>query len=342
MVEHVCEKCEKVFKQKSQLDAHKNRKNPCKKDGAIEKIVEQKVQEVLAKLNIVPAPPPPTPAPLKFIDLFCGIGSFHYSFKKLGWECVMSCDINEAARNSYQENYGVTPLGDVVEIDPSSVPDYDVICAGFPCQPFSQCGFHKGFDDERGTMFFQIMKFVDAKKPKIVILENVRALLAHDKGNTFKRISEELVAADYVLTHKVLTCSDYGLPQMRKRLFIVAVSSNDPLATSVDNILDLDEYKKKTNLAEFLGRNFAKDVAYTIRCGGKGSPIDDRHNWDGYYVDGQEYRLTIEDSLKLQGFDPEFKLCGTERDKWHQLGNTIPTVFTDIIGKNIQKYMQGK
>ena len=342
MVEHVCEKCEKVFKQKSQLDAHKNRKNPCKKDGAIEKIVEQKVQEVLAKLNIVPAPPPPTPAPLKFIDLFCGIGSFHYSFKKLGWECVMSCDINEAARNSYQENYGVCPLGDVVEIDPSSVADYDVICAGFPCQPFSQCGFHKGFEDERGTMFFQIMKFVDAKKPKIVILENVRALLAHDNGNTFKRISEELVAAGYVVTHKVLTCSDYGLPQMRKRLFIVAVSSNDPLAPSVDKILDLDEYKKKTNLAEFLGRNFAKDVAYTIRCGGKGSPIDDRHNWDGYYVDGQEYRLTIEDTLKLQGFDPEFKLCGTERDKWHQLGNTIPTVFTDIIGKNIQKYMQGK
>jgi len=301
------------------------------------------VQEVLAKLNIVPAPapPPPTTAPLKFIDLFCGIGSFHYSFKKLGWECVMSCDINEAARNSYRENYGVCPLGDVVEIDPSSVVDYDVICAGFPCQPFSQCGFHKGFEDERGTMFFQIMKFVDAKKPKIVILENVRALLAHDNGNTFKRISEELVAAGYVVTHKVLTCSDYGLPQMRKRLFIVAVSSNDPLAPSVDRILDLDEYKKKTNLAEFLGRNFAKDVAYTIRCGGKGSPIDDRHNWDGYYVDGQEYRLTIEDTLKLQGFDSEFKLCGSERDKWHQLGNTIPTVFTDIIGKNIQKYMQG-
>ena len=190
-------------------------------------------------------------------------------------------------------------------------------------------------------MFFQIMKFVRAKHPKIIILENVRALLAHDKGNTFKRISEELVGAGYVLTHKVLTCSDYGLPQMRKRLFIVAVSSTDPLALSIDKVLNLEEYKKTTTLGDFLGRNFAKALAYTIRCGGKSSPINDRHNWDGYYVDGQEYRLTIPDTLKLQGFDAEFTLCGSEREKWHQLGNTIPTIFTDIIGKNIQKYMQG-
>ena len=98
---------------------------------------------------------------IKFIDLFCGIGSFHYSFKKLNWECVMSCDINKAVKQTYKENYGLLPLGDITEIEPKNIPNYDILCAGFPCQPFSQCGQHKGFDDKRGTLFFNIMKFVE-------------------------------------------------------------------------------------------------------------------------------------------------------------------------------------
>lgn len=279
-------------------------------------------------------------ASVHFVDLFCGIGSFHHSFRKLGWTCRMACDINEHARRTYRENYGVDPLGDVTAIDPNSIEPYDVLCAGFPCQPFSQCGFHKGFDDERGTMFFHIMKFVRGNHPKVVILENVQALLNHDGGETFRRISRELAGAGYTVAHSVLKCSDYGIPQMRKRLFIVAVLSADPLAAHIEKILDMREYAKSITLSEYLGKNFAKDTAYTLRCGGKGSSIDDRHNWDGYYVDGKEYRLTVEDALKLQGFETNFVLCGGQGDKWHQLGNTIPTVFTDMIGRNLQKFMQ--
>jgi DNA (cytosine-5)-methyltransferase 1 len=276
---------------------------------------------------------------IKFIDLFCGIGSFHYSFKKFGWECVMSCDIDKAVKETYKTNYGLLPLGDITEIEPKNVSPYDILCAGFPCQPFSQCGQHKGFDDKRGTLFFNIMKFVEYHKPKIIVLENVQGLLNHDEGKTFEKIKCDIETLNYSITYKVIKCSDYGLPQMRKRLIIVGVRNDIALINHIDKLLDLDEYKKETTLTELLGKNFEKKTAYTIRCGGKNSPIDDKHNWDGYIVDGKEYRLTKEDCLKIQGFNTDFTLCGNNKDQWKQLGNTIPTIFTEIIGLNLKKYL---
>ena len=123
---------------------------------------------------------------MKYIDLFCGIGSFHYSFEKLGFECVMACDISSNVQETYLANYNVAPLGDITKIDVVSVPEFDILCAGFPCQPFSIAGKSKGFDDEtRGNMFLHLMRFVHHHRPKFVILENVAALLNHDDGNTF-------------------------------------------------------------------------------------------------------------------------------------------------------------
>lgn len=283
---------------------------------------------------------------IKFIDLFCGIGSFHYSFKKLGkgegghkWECVMSCDIESAVKQTYFANYGMHPLGDITEIDPATVENYDILCAGFPCQPFSQCGQHKGFDDKRGTLFFHIMKFVEYHKPSVIILENVQGLLNHDGGKTFQKIKSEIELSNYTVSYKVLKCSDYGLPQMRKRLIILGIRNDTDLIKHVDKLLNFDEYVKEQTLSELIGKNFEKKTAYTIRCGGKLSPINDKHNWDGYMVDGKEYRLTQEDCLKIQGFSPDFQLCGSKNDKWKQLGNTIPTIFTEIIGLNLIKYL---
>jgi DNA (cytosine-5)-methyltransferase 1 len=276
---------------------------------------------------------------LKYIDLFCGIGSFHYSFKKLGWKCVMACDLDNAAKNTYYNNYGLSPLDDITNIKPCDIPMYDILCAGFPCQPFSLCGKHEGFNDNRGTLFFNIMKFVQYHKPKIIILENVQGLLNHDKGNTFTIIKNEIQNLDYSITYKILKCSDYGIPQMRKRLFIIGVRNDDHIINNINNILELDEYKKDVSLKDFLHKNFEKKVSYTIRCGGKNSPINDKHNWDGYIIDGNEYRLTIQDCLKLQGFDNNFKLYGTLKEQWKLLGNTIPTIFTKIIGENIKKYI---
>jgi DNA (cytosine-5)-methyltransferase 1 len=312
------------------------------KERKIKGYSKMKKEDLIQRLSVEPEKPVTVssvePEVIRFIDLFCGIGSFHYSFKKLGWECVMSCDIDKAAKETYLTNYGVNPLGDITEIEPKQIAPYDVICAGFPCQPFSQCGQHKGFEDQRGTLFFHIMKFVHYHKPKIMILENVQGLLNHDGGKTFKRIQTDIIAAGYRVTYKVLTCSEYGLPQMRKRLILIGVRTDTDLVKHIDRLLDLDEYKQEKTLSELLGKPFEKKVAYTIRCGGRHSPIHDKHNWDGYIVDGKEYRLTKEDCLKLQGFE-DFKLCGTHSEQWKQLGNTIPTRFTEIIGLNLKKYL---
>lgn len=277
---------------------------------------------------------------ITFVDLFCGIGSFHYSFKKLGWSCVMACDIDNAAKETYKENYSKEPLGDITKIEPKDIPSYDILCAGFPCQPFSQCGQHKGFDDKRGTLFFNIMKFIEFHLPKIIILENVQGLLSHKDGNTFKTIKTEIENVGYVVSYKVLKCSDFGIPQMRKRLFILGIRNNLVLKEKINDILNFEEYKTDKSLSSFLNKNFGKKLAYTIRCGGKNSPINDKHNWDGYIVDGKEYRLSIDDCLKLQGFDNTFILKGKPKDRWKQIGNTIPTIFTEIIGKNIYKYLE--
>ena len=272
---------------------------------------------------------------IKFIDLFCGIGSFHYSFRKLGFKCVMASDIYKAAKENYKENYKMDILGDICDIDPSKLKHYDILCAGFPCQPFSQAGLGKGFEDSRGTMFSQVMRFVIQNSPRIVILENVQALLNHDKGKSFQKIKTELEEQGYSIVHKVLKCSDYGIPQMRKRLFIIGFKNIE--VNNIEKFFDLKEYEKKVTLSDYLGKNFEKETAYTIRCGGSGSPINDRHNWDGYWIDGEEYRLTIEDGLKLQGFE-NYNLIGKKGDKWKLLGNTIPTIFTDIIGKQLIKH----
>ena len=139
---------------------------------------------------------------VKYIDLFCGMGSFHYSFQKLGFECVMAADIATYAKANYEHNFGVGVQGDICDIDPSTIEPYDILCAGFPCQPFSQAGLHKGFTDSRGTMFSQVMKFVNTNKPKIVLLENVSALLTHDKGNSFATIVGALESEGYTVVYR--------------------------------------------------------------------------------------------------------------------------------------------
>jgi len=211
------------------------------------------------------------------------------------------------------------------------------------CQPWSQCGHQKGFKDDkdnRGTMFSQVMKFVKINKPRIIVLENVPHLLKHDNGESFKKIKQEIESEGYKITYKVLKCSDYGIPQMRKRLFIVGIKNISD--KKLDEFFKLEKYEKKTTLSKFLGKNFEKSTAYTIRCGGKRSPIDDRHNWDGYWLlnngNREEYRLTIDDALKLHGFK-NYELLGTQTAKWKMLGNTIPTIFTEIIGKQILKML---
>lgn len=352
MVKYSCERCGKEFTQKSHYDSHGRRKTNCENNAdkikvLVDKAVEEKLKELNnkkkliieneeANVNIYTMQSQENQTnQIKYIDLFCGMGSFHYSFQKLGFKCIMASDIYEPSKKNYKKNYDIDILGDICDIDPSSIESYDILCAGFPCQPFSQAGHHKGFKDSRGTMFSHVMRFVKTNIPKVVILENVQALLNHDKGKSFAKIKKELEKEGYNVVYKVLKCSDYGIPQMRKRLFIVGFKNIE--VNDLDNFFELSEYEKNTTLTDYLGKNFKKDVAYTLRCGGKKSPIDDKHNWDGYWVDNKEYRLTIDDGLKLQGFI-NYDFVGNNNEKWKMLGNTIPTIFTEIIGKQLIKH----
>ena len=175
---------------------------------------------------------------LKFIDLFCGIGGFRIALEKLGFECVFSCDIDEHAREIYYANFGEYPQKDIKNVDINKIPNFDVLCAGFPCQPFSVAGKRNGFNDTRGTLFFEIEKILKIKKPKYFILENVVGLLTHDKGKTFNIIIENLINLGYFVSHKVFNVKDFGIPQNRERVIIVG---------SLERKINLEKIKYKPN-----------------------------------------------------------------------------------------------
>jgi len=159
---------------------------------------------------------------MKFIDLFSGIGGFRQGFEKMGFECVFSCEINSKCRQVYTENFGEFPFGDISKINPVELEDFDVLVAGFPCQPFSICGKKLGFEDTRGTLFFEICKIIKIKQPQVVVLENVKHLIHHDKGNTLKVIIASLEDLGYSVNYKMLNAKDFGIAQHRERIFIIA------------------------------------------------------------------------------------------------------------------------
>ena len=158
---------------------------------------------------------------IKFIDLFCGIGGIRLGMNSQGFECVFSSDINAECQRTYNENFGEEPFGDITQIDEKSIPDHDILCAGFPCQPFSISGKQKGFDDTRGTLFFDICRILNEKKPSVVFLENVKHLVHHNGGKTLQTILDKLEDLGYSVSWRVLNGSDYGVPQNRERIIII-------------------------------------------------------------------------------------------------------------------------
>lgn len=162
-------------------------------------------------------------AEFKYIDLFAGIGGFHQALSSFGGDCVFASEWDKHAAKVYEENYGIKPHGDVTKIDEREIPSHDILCGGFPCQAFSISGKQRGFEDDRGNLFFDIVRIAKFHKPKVLFLENVRNFERHDKGNTLKRVLEELDNIGYEVSHKVLNASDFGLPQNRERIFFVGI-----------------------------------------------------------------------------------------------------------------------
>ena len=162
----------------------------------------------------------------KFIDLFCGIGGFHQALSDIGGKCVFASDIDESCRKTYQRNYNLEPAGDITKIEAQDIPDHNVLCAGFPCQAFSKAGKRLGFSDPtKGTLFFDIIRILKFHKPEYALLENVRNLASHDKGNTWRVIHEQLEAIGYNVSEKPIIFSPHyiGIPQHRERVFIMCI-----------------------------------------------------------------------------------------------------------------------
>lgn len=263
----------------------------------------------------------------KFIDLFAGIGGFHIALHNLGAECVFASEWDEAARKTYEENLRkVSPklfesgnfAGDITEVDKASIPDFDILCGGFPCQPFSQAGHKLGFDDTRGTLFFDIAEIIKVKQPKAFFLENVRGLFKHDNGKTFEVIQRTLTEElGYSLHYSIVKASEHGLPQHRPRLFMVGFK--DPTTP----FLFPEKRELAYTMSDVMKGKVDREIGFTLRVGGGSSPIEDRRNWDGYIVDGELRRISPEEGKKLQGFPDDFVFPVSRREAMKQLGNSV-------------------
>jgi len=209
-------------------------------------VSEPQLQAMLPIKWDIPFPSPENPE-FTFIDLFAGIGGFRIPMQELGGKCVFSSEYNYHAQRAYELNFGEVPFGDITKLNLDIVPKHDLLCAGFPCQPFSISGKMKGFEDTRGTLIYHIFEIIEKRNPKVVLLENVKHLVYHDNKKTLATIIQHLEELGYAVSKKVLNASDFGVPQNRERIIIIGHKEKK---------FDFSKLKKspKTILKDFLDK----------------------------------------------------------------------------------------
>lgn len=290
----------------------------------------------------------------RFIDLFAGIGGFHLALHNAGAKCVFASEIDKHARETYKANHEkISPElfcadnfnSDIMSIKEDEIkdkiPDLDILCAGFPCQPFSQAGFKKGFEDDRGNLFFHIAQIIEKKEPKAFFLENVRHLLNHDNGRTFSTIKSIIEdELGYSFYKQIVKASDFGLPQHRPRIFLVGFR-NDIFKDDEQNKFQFPKPKSKLDftMSDVWGGKCAREVGLTLRVGGRGSSIDDRRNWDAYLVNGTVKRLTPKEAKAMQGFPSDFTFPVSDTQAMKQLGNSVAVPAIQAVAVEIIKYV---
>jgi DNA (cytosine-5)-methyltransferase 1 len=293
---------------------------------------------------------------IRFIDLFCGIGGFRQAMENLSRDegvdsqCVFSSDIDEKCRESYANNFGDTPVGDITKVNEQDVPKHDLLLGGFPCQPFSIIGQRRGFDDTRGTLFFDIARILDAQKPRAFVLENVKLLVGHNKGETLKRILETLHDLGYECQYRVLNALDFGLPQRRNRVFIVGYRPGiqfqwpeaklpmKPLADLLERKVNKKHYasdhirnRRFEQIAprdELLiwhenkaGQVCARPWCHALRAGA---------SYNYLLVNG-ERRLTPREMFRLQGFPDSYRITAKDYIARKQAGNSVPVPVVEAV-----------
>jgi DNA (cytosine-5)-methyltransferase 1 len=301
-----------------------------------------------------------------FIDLFAGIGGIRLGFEHVGGECVFTSEWNESAQKTYQANFGEIPYGDITKIEPEEIPPFDMLLAGFPCQPFSQAGLKKGFGDTRGTLFFDIVRILSHHKPSVVFLENVRNLAGHDKGNTLKVILSTLEGLGYTVFHKILNARDFGLPQNRARIYIIGFLNNvhfefpeaPQKETRLGDILETSVSEKYTISDTLWSGHQRRKKEHRERGNGFGYSLFDKESEytstisARYYKDGSEIlikqegknprKLTPREAARLQGFPEDFIIPVSDAQAYKQFGNSVAVPVIKALAEKILATLQDK
>lgn len=295
---------------------------------------------------------------IKFIDLFAGIGGFRIALEYYGSKCVFSSEYDKYAQLTYKANFGEVPYGDITKIESEQIPVHDILCAGFPCQAFSISGKQLGFDDSRGTLFFEIVRIVKYHKPKILFLENVANLKNHLDGQTIIHMVTILEYLDYTVFYDILNASDFGVPQARKRVYFLAfrkdlniTSFNFPEATNEDIVLEDVLLPDNLTTKYLIERSDVKidkiDISMrvkkpvrigTINKGGQGDRIystkghaitlsayggGSGSKTGAYYVNGKIRKLAPQECKRVQGFPEKFLIPVSDSQAWKQFGNSV-------------------
>lgn len=305
----------------------------------------------------------------KMIDLFAGIGGTRLGFTQTGAvNVVFSDEFNKFSQKTYRANYGEMPYGDITKIDEKDIPDHDILVGGFPCQAFSQAGLKRGFEDTRGTLFFDIARIMNEKRPKAVLMENVKNLLSHDHGHTFETIYNVLIDMNYAVNYKVLSSNDFGVPQHRQRIYIVCFDKEQ-----VKNYKDFQfpiPPKTPTRLGDILEKEV--DPKYTISnalwAGHQRRKIENEKAGKGfgfslftpdspyantisarYYKDGSEIliaqegknprKLTPREAARLQGFPDNFIIPVSDSQAYKEFGNSVSVPVIHAIASQIIKVL---
>ncbi|WP_187901731.1 DNA cytosine methyltransferase [Helicobacter pylori] len=311
---------------------------------------------------------------MKVASLFSGIGGLDLGFIQNGFEIVWANDFDKYAVETYRSNIGQNIILGDIEIEKDHICGHDILIGGFPCQPFSTLGSLQGFEDKRGTLFFTICEIIKKHRPKIVVLENVKNLINHNKGESFKRILFELNELDYQVNYDILNTLDFGIPQQRNRVFIVALRKNSftnlefvfPSKISC-KISTLDLLDKQVELKYFISQKMIKTI---LGKGTKGYIVEPsidtpiaktltatmhkchRASQDNYYTDLKNWerykdnnystirRLTPNEARKLQGFPSNFKQVVSDTQSYKQFGNAVSVNVSFALAKAIKKHCE--
>lgn len=305
---------------------------------------------------------------LRFVDLFCGIGGFRIAFERAGCECVFSSDWNKYAQQTYTANFGETPVGDIHSVAVADIPAHDILCAGFPCQPFSIAGVSKklslgkahGFDDkEQGNLFFSLAEIIECHQPAAFVLENVKNLKSHDQGRTFQIISNTLTDALGYHLHTAIVDAQSVVPQHRERIFLVGFKEKRTFefpqfpaeGPKLESILETDVPDKYT-LTDHLWK-YLQDYAAKHKAAGNGFGFglvtgkDTTRTLSArYYKDGSEIlisqgprknprRLTPRECARLMGYPKDFKIPVSDTQAYKQFGNSVVVPVVERIAKAV-------